>query len=279
MEQPPMNNSLKIIAWNVNGVRAVANKNPNEMKRLIKDNDPDIVIWNEIKGNESMQVATQKLMDETIPGFKWYWNNSERPGYAGVCISIKPHINVLSVDYGLNSVKKESEGRILTIELEKCYVVGVYVVNAGEKDLKRLQYKLEWMANLALHLDDLKQKSPHKAVILMGDLNIAPMNVDIHNPKRNQKSAGFTQEERDCFEWFKQRGWVDVYRSKYPNSVEYTYFSIKARAKERNAGWRIDLTILDQASYNKIGVQNIDSRILGDYNASDHCPILLDILL
>jgi len=282
MELQPSNSGLQLIAWNPNGLHKRYSANSIEIKRLYREYDPDIMIWNETKGNDAKQDKMQKLVDSVTPGLKWYWNNSVVPGRFGVAISIKPHINVLSVDYGFYETTKESEGRIITLELEKCYIVGIYAVNAGEKDLKRLQYKQEWIVMLHLHLEKLKKSNPHKAVITMGDMNIAAENLDIHNHKRNQKSAGFTKEEREIFMWFKEQGWVDIYREKYPQKVEYTFFNTRSNAKARNAGWRIDLAMIDKQSFDKLNIKDdtiIDCKILRDFDGSDHVPILLKITL
>jgi len=271
-------NNINIVAWNPNGIRALFKNRSDEVQRLVKEYKPHIIIWNEIKGNESKQDEIQKQVDKVMPGFKWYWNHSDKAGRHGICIAIDPKIKVLSVDYGLNGTKKEPEGRIITLELEKCYVVGLYVVNAGMKGCDRLKYKLDWMVQLAEHLQNLVSSSPTpKPVVAMGDWNIAPTDLDIHNPKTNAKSAGFTPEEKECFSLFKQIGWIDVYRHKYPDRRIFSFWNTKFRAREKDAGWRIDHCMVNEDSIGLL--ENAKCEILDNYLGSDHAPIYFSFSL
>jgi exodeoxyribonuclease III len=275
-------NEIKIIAWNPNGIRALVNNNLPEIKRMLNMYDPDIVVWNETKGNENVQDATQRLMDEKLPGYRWYWNNSsQRAGTHGVAIMLKPSVNVLSVDYGLHDWQKEPEGRVITIELNEIYIVGVYVVNVGMNEVKRTDYKLEWMARLVLHCEKLKVLNPHKKIIITGDMNVAPCDIDIHNPKTNKNSAGFTAEEKECFQWFLHQGWVDLFRQKYPLKVAYTYYHTRTNARARGAGWRIDMALLDKTSFDKLehGCDDFEFETLEEFYGSDHVPIYLKLKL
>ena len=272
MEQPIHH---RIVAWNPNGIRALCDKNGKEIKRLITEYDPHVVIWNETKGNSKKQDEMTKKLKENMPGYSFIWHNSQTAGRHGTCLAHKG-IEIISTDLNLYG-NPENEGRIITIETKKCFIVGLYVVNAGMENCSRLKYKLEWMAKLTLHLEALKKKDPTKMVIAMGDWNIAPTEKDIHNAKSNEKSAGYTKEERDCFSWLMKRGWIDVYRLKHPDERKYTFWNAKSNARSRGAGWRIDHVIVNQSAEQLLGTANCE--ILDGFMGSDHCPIYFDIEL
>lgn len=260
---------MKIIAWNPNGIRSLFQKNPKEIKTLVEKYSPDIVIFDETKGNEKTQDKTEKLCQ--LPGYKWYWNNSQTPGRHGCAIAVKMDVPVHKVSYGFGSdvdTPPEPEGRLITLHLERCIVVGVYVVNAGST---RLQYKLEWNKKFETYINTLKGFG--KPVIVGGDMNVALENIDLCNPASNKNSPGFTIEERNSFRSLLATGWTDTFRDKYPNTVKYTFWNTRQRARERNVGWRIDYFLID--SEHKDLVE--DAVILDEYIGSDHCPILVTL--
>jgi len=283
------NKQMTIIALNPNGIRAYFRNSGAEVKRMIAEHDPDIIIWNEIKGNEGQQKEIQGNVDVVMEGtnkveegkrkWNWFWNNSQKAGRHGLCISVKSELakDVKSVRYGFCfEDEREPEGRIITLEFEKFFVVGIYTVNAGMSSTNRLEYKLEWLAKLAIHAEMLRDSrregsSGPCSVMIMGDWNVAPENIDIHNPAKNQNSAGFTKEEREAFKWFMNRGWIDVYRHKYPNEVKYTFWNAKFAAREKGVGWRIDHVVVNQEF---AGLENSVCEILDDVTGSDHAPVM-----
>ncbi|MDG7050481.1 MAG: exodeoxyribonuclease III [Nitrososphaerota archaeon] len=267
--------SLSIIAWNPNGIRALMDKSSGEVKRLLAEHDPDIIIWNEIKGNRSKEQEIKTTVNKVMPGYQWIFNCAEKAGRHGLAIAYKPNIEILSSSLGFAGHEREKEGRIITLELHKCFVVGIYAVNAGMQEVGRLDYKVEWLVTLLAHIKKLKEVNPNKAVIIMGDWNVAPNDIDIHNPKRNQHSAGFTIEERTTFKFIQDHGWIDVYRTKNPDRVQYTFWDAKSKQRERGSGWRIDLAVIDKESYEKL--QHCESEILDTFMGSDHCPISLNL--
>lgn len=280
-----LSNSLTIIALNPNGIRAYFKNNSKEVKRMISEYNPDIIIWNETKGNKKMQTDMQKFVDIVLEGenwngenrkYFWYWNNSELAlGRHGLCISMKKDLVPLvkSVSYGFKfEQNKEPEGRMITLEFEEFSVVGIYAVNSGQKTDK-LEYKQEWLAKLMIHCEMLKggeNGNPVKGVIVMGDWNVAPKDIDIHNPAKNQKSAGFTKEERDAFQWFMDRGWFDVFRLKHPYDVKYTFWDSKFAARQKGAGWRIDHTVVNK----EFPLEKATCEILDNIMGSDHCAVM-----
>jgi len=262
---------LKILAWNPNGIRALFTKVPGEIQKLHKTYDPDIVIWNEIKGNLSKHAEIEKVVTNVIPGYKWIWNHADKAGRHGVCISHKPNINILNISYGFNEGQKESEGRIITLELDKFFIVGIYAVNAGVQDLKRLDYKKEWIHTLLNYMEKLRTTGKH--VIVMGDWNIAPTELDVHNHKKVNGHAGYTEDERILFKIIQSKGWKDVFRTKNPNSKEFTYFGGTTKDGKRYEGWRIDHAITNS----ELCLDHCKFKILKEYNGSDHVPIFFHI--
>lgn len=266
--------NFRIVAWNPNGIRALLNKNKDEVKRMINEKNPHVVIFNETKGNEKMLKDMETCVKDCFPNFKWYWNNSLTPGRHGCAVGIDSEIDVISVNYGFIDKQKEKEGRIITLELSDIVIVGLYVVNAGMNGCERLEYKMKWMDELSAYLEKLKNEFPEKMIVAAGDWNVAPENIDIHNPKTNQKSAGFTKEERDWFRNFLGKGWIDVFRHKYPNEVAYTFWNTKFSARTSNKGWRIDHFVVNSSSIGSV----TNCEILNNLG-SDHAPIYLEITL
>lgn len=264
--------SKKICAWNPNGIRALFTKSANEVKRLCKEHDPDIIVWNEIKGNLSKHAEIEKVVTSVLPNYRWFWNHADKARRHGVAISIKTHINILSINYGFGNTEKEPEGRLITLELDSLFVVGIYAVNAGMDNLQRLEYKIEWILKLLQYMNRLKATGKH--VVVIGDWNIAPTYLDVHDPKRLEGCAGYTNEERNVFKAIMNNGWVDVFRTKHPNSQEYSFYS--GRTKDSNkkyGGWRIDHAIVNS----ELNLEHCKMQILKEYNGSDHVPILFQI--
>ena len=233
---------------------------------------PDILCLNETKIDETTitKENINKLYSET---YQSYWNCSkEKSGYSGTAIFTK--YKPLSVKYDIDNEYHDKEGRVITLEYDNFYLVSVYVPNAGE-GLKRLNYRVkEWDKAFFEFLNKLKQK---KDIIICGDLNVAHKEIDIFDPKSKKKSAGFTNEERESFSKFLEFGYVDTFRTLYPDVVKYSYFSTRAVRKsfEDNKGWRLDYFITNCNLMNKI----VDSDILIEYEGSDHCPIKLVVKL
>lgn len=254
---------MRIISFNVNGIRAILNKNFREDFFLL---DADIFSLNETKFSEE----THDRFPFEPDGYSLYWTNSKiKKGYSGVAVFTKRQ--PLHIHYGLIDGKYDEEGRVITLEFETFYYIACYVPNAGE-DLKRLSYRLRFEEDLAAYLDDLNAKKP---IVYAGDLNVAHQEIDLKNPKQNMGCAGFTKEERDAFTKLLGRGYIDVFRDLYPEKILYTWWSYRFRAREHNAGWRIDYFLISASLKNRVKDIVIHNEILG----SDHCPIELDIEL
>lgn len=258
---------LRIYSWNVAGLRAVIKKP--EWKKFLDSEKPDILMLNETKIDDGV-IEKMNLNSLLGSEYKAYFNNSVvKKGYSGTAIYTK--YKPLSVKYGLDQNKHNGEGRIITIEFEKFYLIGTYTPNAGE-NLKRLDYRVnEWDVDFRNYLNELKKK---KHVIWGGDANCAYKEIDIHNPKSNLKSAGYSIEERESFAKYFEKGWVDTFRKRNPEKVCYTYWSMRGNAKELNKGWRLDYFLVDEEFDSK---NVVDSEILVNYNGSDHCPIKLTV--
>lgn len=258
---------VKISSWNINGLRAVLKKN--EIENYISKEKPDIYCLNETKIDKEALDAEQigKLLPK---GYFQYWNCCKcSKGYSGVAVFslVKP----ISVQADLGIPEHDQEGRTLTLEFEKFYLVSCYVPNAGEK-LVRLDYRTKkWDPAFRNYLNELKKK---KHVILCGDLNVAHHEIDISNPKGNLRSAGFTVEEREQFTKLLDTGFVDSFRKLYPKEVKYSYWSMRSNARASNKGWRLDYFVVNQECFDK-GVK--DSLINNTVYGSDHCPIELHL--
>lgn len=252
---------MKIMSWNVNGIRAILQK---DFPKIIEEEDPDILLLGETKWSEESHDHFPYMPE----GYHLYWTVSKvRKGYSGVAIYTKKE--PLSVHYGLNNGEYDEEGRIITLEFPSFYFVGAYVPNAGD-GLKRLSFREEYEDRMREYLVSLNKKKP---VIYSGDLNVAHEEIDLANPETNHRNPGFTDEERSKMSALLASGFIDAYRYLYPDKVEYSWWSYRMKARERNVGWRIDLFILSKSLKEKI----IDSSILTNRFGSDHCPISLDI--
>lgn len=287
--RPGGGKALRVIAANPNGIRAYFKNNPHEVRDIQFRYNPDIVIWNEIKGNESLQKDFTTGVEPLMPGYVWIWNHSLKAGQHGVAVAVKQAVaaTVLRVTYGFEEdatggIIKEPEGRIVTLEFPECFIIGLYAVNAGMNGLDRLQYKIDWMVKLTLYMEKLR--STGKTVVGMGDWNIAPTDLDVHDAKKCKGAAGFTSQEKECFRTIQARGWIDVFRCKNPELQAFTYWNGKTKDKtKRYGGWRIDHAVIDllsvdptMANPHKVDLAQSEVKILKEYMGSDHCPIMFN---
>lgn len=248
---------MKLITWNVNGLRACMNKG---FADFMKAAEADIVCVQETK----MQ-REQASFD--FPGYHEYWNSAVKKGYSGTAIFSK--MEPLSVTYGLGQEEHDQEGRVITAEYPDFYLVNVYTPNS-QRGLTRLEYRMQWEDVFQDYCAGLARKKP---VIVCGDLNVAAQPIDLKNPDSNHKNAGFTDEERAKFQQFLEHGFVDSFRSLYPDREgAYTWWSYMFKARERNAGWRIDYFLVSQNGKDRIQDVIIHNEVLG----SDHCPVELE---
>ena len=246
----------KLISWNVNGLRACMDKGFDE---IFKSLDADVFCLQEIKLKEGQ-------IDYLPDGYNAYWNYAEKAGYSGTALFSKE--KPLSVSCGIGIKKHDTEGRVITAEFEKFYVVTCYTPNAQE-GLKRLDYRMEWEDDFRDYLKGLEKNKP---VILCGDLNVAHNEIDLKNPKTNRKNAGFSDEERTKMTELLESGFVDTFRYFYPEAEgEYSWWSYRFKAREKNAGWRIDYFIVSEALVPQLDSASIHQEIFG----SDHCPVEL----
>lgn len=249
---------MKIISWNVNGLRACYGKGFVDFFKLM---DADIFCVQETKLQQG-EIALD------LPGYNEYWNYAERKGYSGTAVFSRKE--ALSASYGIGIPKHDTEGRVITLEFEEFYFVCVYVPNSGE-ELKRLSYRMEWDDAFRAYLLGLDAKKP---VVVCGDLNVAHKEIDLKNPSSNHHTAGFTDEERARFTELLDAGFVDSFRQLYPDAEgRYTYWSYRFNARARNAGWRIDYGCISQRATESLHDFIIHDGVMG----SDHCPIELEI--
>ena len=248
---------MKLISWNVNGLRACVGKGFEDSFRTL---DADVFCLQETK----MQAGQ---LDLAFDGYESYWNYAEKKGYSGTAIYTRA--KPLSVSYGIGQEQHDSEGRVITMEFPDFYLVCVYVPNSQE-ELKRLQYRMEWEDAFRGYVCGLAEK---KGVVICGDLNVAHNEIDIKNPASNRHNAGFTDEERGKFNDLLNAGFVDSWRMLNPDTVKYSWWSYRFQARQRNAGWRIDYFVVSESLRDRIAGAEIHNEILG----SDHCPVELDI--
>ena len=232
---------MKLISWNVNGLRAVVNKG---FKEFFKEIDADIFCIQETKMQEA-QLDENIL--EIFEGYNAYWNSAEKKGYSGTAIFTKQ--KPLNVTYGIGKEEHDKEGRVITLEFEKFYMVNIYTPNS-KRELERLDYRQLWEDEIRAYLLKLKE---NKSVVMCGDLNVAHTEIDLKNPKTNRKNAGFTDEERAKMTELLNAGFVDTYRYKYPEvEGKYSWWSYMFHAREKNAGWRIDYFIVSENLKDKL---------------------------
>ena len=251
---------LKCISWNVNGIRAVEKKG--FVEQLLSF-DADIVALQETKAQ--VEQLSPELKD--IPGYTSYWHSAVRKGYSGVAIYSR--VTPLAVRYGLGEDEFDCEGRVLTVELEQCFVVNIYFPNSGD-ELKRLDFKLRFNASLLRYAETLRKQKP---VVLCGDFNVAHKEIDLANPKTNVKNAGFTPEERSSMDGFVAAGYVDTFRIFNQEPGQYTWWSYRFNARAKNIGWRIDYFCVSE----ELRQQVHSAAILAEVAGSDHCPVSIEL--
>lgn len=251
---------MKFISWNVNGLRACVGKGFTE---FLLSEDADLFCVQETKLQEG-QIALE------LPGYHQYWNYAEKKGYSGTAIFTKKE--PLCVSYGIGIPQHDHEGRVITLEYPEYYFITVYTPNS-QNELARLDYRMQWEDDFLSYLQKLEEKKP---VIFCGDLNVAHREIDLKNPKTNRRNAGFTDEERAKFTTLTEAGFIDTFRHFYPDlEGAYSWWSYRFRAREKNAGWRIDYFLVSEALRDSLK----DALIYRDVLGSDHCPVglLLDI--
>ena len=251
---------MKLISWNVNGLRACVQKGFLDFFREI---DADIFCIQESKLQEG-QISLE------LEGYCQYWNYAVKKGYSGTAIFTR--VEPISAAYGIGIEEHDQEGRVITLEFESFYVVTVYTPNS-QSELARLDYRMRWEEAFLSYLKELEKKKP---VIFCGDLNVAHKEIDLKNPKTNRKNAGFTDEERNKFSLLLEQGFVDTFRYFYPDQEGiYSWWSYRFQARKKNAGWRIDYFCVSDCLKEKLKDAKIHTEIFG----SDHCPVELDICL
>lgn len=248
---------MKFISWNVNGLRACVGK---DFSQSFKSLNADFFCLQETK----MQAGQLELQ---FPGYTSYWNYAEKKGYSGTAIYTRKE--PLAVTYGIGIDEHDHEGRVITLEYDKFFLVTVYTPNSQE-ELRRLDYRMTWEDAFQAYLHQLDAKKP---VIVCGDMNVAHQEIDLKNPKTNRRSAGFTDEERSKMTQLLSNGFTDTFRTLHPEQITYSYWSYRFRAREKNAGWRIDYFLISDRLKPQLKGASIHTEIYG----SDHCPVELDI--
>ena len=248
---------MRLISWNVNGLRAVVDKG---FADIVEQLDADVFCVQETK----LQAGQ---IDLDLPGYESYWSYAAKKGYSGTAVFTR--VKPLSVAYNLGIPEHDTEGRAVTLEFEDFYLVCVYTPNAQD-GLKRIDYRMSWEDAFRAYLCGLDEKKP---VVVCGDMNVAHEEIDLKNPKQNAGNAGFSDEERGKFTELLAAGFTDTFRSIHPDAVEYSWWSYRMKARERNAGWRIDYFLVSDRIR-----ENVDAAyICGDVYGSDHCPVGLEI--
>lgn len=249
---------MKLISWNVNGIRACLQKG---FMDFFNEIDADIFCLQETKLQEGQ-------VELDLPGYHQYWHYAEKKGYSGTAIFTKEE--PISVTLGIGVEQHDHEGRVITAEYPEFFVVTVYTPNS-QRELTRLAYRMEWEADFLAYIKKLEEKKP---VIFCGDLNVAHKEIDLKNPKTNRKNAGFTDEERACFTKVVESGMVDTFRHFYPDlEGAYSWWSYMGGARAKNVGWRIDYFVTSESLKDRL----VDAKIHPDIMGSDHCPVELDI--
>lgn len=249
---------MKLISWNVNGIRAAMEKGFMESFNAL---DADVFCLNETKLQEG-QIALD------LPGYYQYWNYAEKKGYSGVAVFTRKEPK--QVRYGMGIDEHDHEGRVIAVDLDDFWLVAVYTPNSQD-ELKRLDYRMRWEDDFRAYLKKLEEEKP---VVVCGDLNVAKEEIDLKNPKTNRKNAGFTDEERNKMRELLAAGFVDSFRYLHPDEEgAYSWWSYRFKAREKNAGWRIDYFLTSEALKDKIADAKIHPEIFG----SDHCPVELTL--
>ena len=248
---------MKLISWNVNGLRACVGK---DFEQQFKDFNADFFCLQETK----MQAGQ---LDLSFPGYESYWNYADKKGYSGTAIFTKH--KPLSVTYGIDIDEHDHEGRVITLEMDDFYLVTVYTPNSQD-ELRRLEYRMKWEEDFQSYLHKLDEIKP---VIVCGDMNVAHQEIDLKNPKTNRRNAGFTDEEREKMTELLNNGFIDTFRTLYPEQVTYSWWSYRFRAREKNTGWRIDYFLISERLRDRL----VDAKIHTETMGSDHCPIEIDL--
>ena len=248
---------MRLVSWNVNGLRACAGKGFEEAFKAL---DADFFCLQETKMQEGQ-------LDLQFDGYESYWNYADKKGYSGTAIFTRH--NPLNVTYGIGIDLHDHEGRVITLEMDNFYLVTCYTPNSQD-GLKRLDYRMQWEDDFRQYLKGLDAKKP---VILCGDLNVAHEEIDLKNPKTNRQNAGFTDQEREQFTTLLNNGFIDTFRTLYPEQVTYSWWSYRFQARQKNAGWRIDYFVTS----NRLKSQIEDAKIHTDILGSDHCPVELTL--
>ncbi len=249
---------MKLISWNVNGIRACLGKGFEEAFRSL---DADVFCLQETKCQEG-----QAKLD--LPGYHQYWNYAKRKGYSGTAVFTKKE--PLRVQYGIGIDEHDQEGRVITLEYSDFFLVTVYTPNSQD-GLKRLEYRMTWERDFLGYLKELEKEKP---VVFCGDLNVAHKEIDLKNPQSNHKNPGFTDEERACFSRLLENGFIDTFRYFNPDQTDiYSWWSYRFQARDRNAGWRIDYFVVSEILKDRLEGASIHTEIYG----SDHCPVELDL--
>lgn len=249
---------MKLISWNVNGIRACLQK---DFMTFFNEADADIFCLQETKIQEGQ-------VELDLPGYHQYFNYAVKKGYSGTAIFTKKE--PLSVSYGIGIEEHDQEGRVITLEFDDFYMVTCYTPNSKQQ-LERLDYRMVWEDDFRAYLNTLREKKP---VIVCGDLNVAHKEIDLKNPKTNHHSAGFTDEERQKMTQLLESGFVDTYRHFYPDTEGvYSWWSYRFQARAKNAGWRIDYFLVSEELKDKLASADIHTQVLG----SDHCPVEVQI--
>lgn len=249
---------MKLISWNVNGLRACVGKGFEESFKAL---DADVFCLQETKMQEGQ-------LDLQFPGYESYWNYADKKGYSGTAVYTR--VKPLSVTLDMGIDEHDHEGRVITVEFEDFHLVCVYVPNSQD-GLKRLDYRMKWEDDFRSYVTSLAEK---KGVVICGDLNVAHNEIDLKNPSSNRSNAGFTDEERGKFNALLNAGFVDSWRMLNPDTVKYSWWSYRFQARQRNAGWRIDYFLVSDSMKDRIAGAEIHNEILG----SDHCPVGLELL-
>ena len=249
---------MRLISWNVNGLRAAMGKG---FCQFVEDEAPDVICVQETKMQEGQAEVP-------LEGYHQFWCSADKKGYSGTAIFTK--IQPISVTRGIGIDEHDHEGRVLTAEYDDFYLVNVYVPNS-QNELKRLDYRMKWDDDFRAYLKSLEEKKP---VITCGDFNVAHKEIDIKNPKTNRKNAGFTDEEREKMSALQESGFIDTFRHFYPDlEGVYSWWSYRFNARKNNAGWRIDYFLTSQALKDRLE----DAEILTEVMGSDHCPVTLTV--
>ena len=249
---------MKFISWNVNGLRACVGK---DFEQSFRQLDADFFCLQETKMQEGQ-------IDLQFEGYTSYWNYAEKKGYSGTAIYTRH--KPLSVTYGIGIDEHDHEGRVITLEMEDFYLVTVYTPNSQD-GLRRLDYRMVWETDFLAYLKRLDSQKP---VIVCGDLNVAHQEIDLKNPKTNRRNAGFTDEEREKMSILLDNGFTDTFRFLHPEEVTYSWWSYRFKAREKNAGWRIDYFLISDRLRPQLTGATIHTEIFG----SDHCPVELNLL-